>query len=113
MCHDFSFITIAEAQTAGPGPLAPTQVCACLSPRGWVASDYLGNSTMTLDFWPLPFTSRLPGEVPASSRSAAESSLITWRHPPPQPALEEALGLIHPSFMHQDLLGTDQVPALC
>ena len=44
------------------GSWVPTQGLSLPLPRGWVAPDCLGNSTMTLDFWPLPFTSCLPGE---------------------------------------------------
>lgn len=83
----------------GLDPWLPTQGLRLPLPRGWVASDYLGNSTMTLDFWPLPFTSRLPGEGARLLPLRRGVQSDAQRHPPPQPALEGGTWA-HSSFIH-------------
>ena len=72
----------------GLGPWLPTQGLRLPLPRRWVASDYLGNSTMTLDFWPLPFRSRQPGEGARLLQLHTRVQPDALRHPPPQPASE-------------------------
>ena len=125
MCCGFSSITLVpEAQTVQSGPAgSPPKVNACLSPGDWVASEHLGNSTMTQDPQPLLFKSHLPREGMAllpphpgvqpshgglkGAYYVPGSMLGTHlQSKPGREALYPRLMLIHPSFMHQYLSST-------